>query len=138
MFGNLEHRDFPTQIAYIMSYPLRWAPCWGHSFVGPCWGHSFGTYFGVLTHFSQKVIIFSHFCMKLTFWDIFFLEGRFSKMNFRRRHVPPSFSACFDRGPFNHPSDRGPFNHPADRGPFNNISHINIYIYIYIYPYRSL
>ena len=39
----------------------------------------------------------------------------FSAINFRRRHVPPSFSACFDRGPFNH------------------ISYIYIYIYIFVF-----
>ena len=83
-----------------------------------------------LDNFLKKSSFLVIFYQKLTFCDIF-LKVVFSPKNFRRRHVPPSFSACFDRGPFNHPSDRGPFNHPSDRGPFNNISHINIYIYIY-------
>ena len=49
-------------------------------------------------HFLTKTVISGE---KLTFQAIFFLKGHFSAINFRRRHVPPHFSACFDRGPFN-------------------------------------
>ena len=88
---------------------------------------------------------------KLTLQAIFCLTGHFSAINFRRRHVPPHFSACFDRGPFNH--IQGHFllkfsflppriygqcpQHPELDKNINKI-HITIYIniYIYIYPYR--
>ena len=67
-----------------------------------------------LNNFSEKSSFLVIFHQELTFCDIFFLKVVFYPKNFRRRHVPPSFSACFDRGPFNHPSDRGPFNHISD------------------------
>ena len=54
-----------------------------------------------------------HFWSKTDILGNTFFKGNFSAINFPRRHVPSHFSACFDRGPFNHIS--------------------NIYIYIYIY-----
>ena len=42
-----------------------------------------------------------------------YLGDHVSNMIFRLKPYPPSFSACFDNYPFNHPSDQCPFNYPA-------------------------
>ena len=49
-----------------------------------------------------------------------YLRDRFSKMNFRRRPYPPSFSACLDNYQFNHPAEQCSFTHPAEQCSFDH------------------